>query len=215
MVLSELGIDGEVVITNDCSKDKTSEILAALQNEFTNLVVVTHTEKNEGYGRALRDAIKASKGEFVATIDSDGQFNILELGNLLNLIDDSLGMVVGYRDRKKDTFLKVMADRILNLMVRVMFGVKVQDTNCAFKLIRGNLIRGLRIETNGFQTPTEILLKLYYKDVKFKQVAVTHRQREGGQSSLKFFKTSWNFTSYLFYMRHKVYLWRRGVLAEL
>lgn len=213
--LANLNIEGEVVVTNDCSKDRTGEILAKLHTEFKNLVVITHKDKNEGYGRALRDAIGASQGEVVATIDSDGQFDIYELWKLMEKLDKNLDMVVGYRDRKKDSFMKVLADRILNLMVRMMFGVKVRDTNCAFKLIRGDLIRSLRIETNGYQTPTEILLKMYYRGSKFTQVAVSHKKREGGQSSLKFFKTSWNFTCYLFYMKHKVYLWRRGVLAEL
>lgn len=213
--LSDLSITGEVCVTDDCSKDKTPEILAKLKTEFPNLVVVTHDGINEGYGRALRDAINASHGELVVTIDSDGQFDILELGRLLELLDDNLDMVVGFRDRKKDSLLKVFADRVLNLMVRMMFGVKVRDTNCAYKLIRGDLIRNLNIETNGFQTPTEILLKLYYGGAKFKQAKITHREREGGQSSLKFFKVSWDFTCYLFYMRKKVNLWRRGVLAQL
>jgi glycosyltransferase involved in cell wall biosynthesis len=213
--LGDLNITGEVVITDDCSKDNTPKILAGLRSEFPNLVVVTHTGKNEGYGRALRDAIAASTGDLVVTIDSDGQFDILELGKLIEKMDTQTEMVVGYRMGKKDSFAKVIADRILNLMVRMMFGVKVRDTNCAFKLIRGDLIRNLRIETNGFQTPTEILLKLHYGGARFKQVGVTHRKREGGQSSLKFIKVSWDFTCYLFYLRHKVSLWRRGVLHQL
>lgn len=213
--LADLNLDGEVVVTDDCSQDNTGEILETLQSEFSRLVVITHKDKNEGYGRALRDAIAASRGDLVVTIDSDGQFDIFELRKLMLKLDSGIDMVVGFRDRKKDSFIKVFADRVLNLMVRIMFGVKVRDTNCAYKLIRGELIRSLRIETNGFQTPTEILLKLYYRGVKFSQVSVTHRKREGGQSSLKFFKTAWNFTCYLFYMKKKVYLWRRGVLAEL
>lgn len=213
--LADLEMTGEVCVTDDCSKDNTPEILAGLKDEFSNLVVVTHEGKNEGYGRALRDAIQASSGDFVVTIDSDGQFDILELGKLFDIYNESLDMVVGFRSRKKDSFIKVLADRILNLMVRCFFGIRVRDTNCAFKLIRGDLARKMRIETNGFQTPTEMLLKMYYNKAKFKQVAVTHKKREGGQSSLKFFKTSFDFTYYLFYMRLKVYLWRRGVLSEL
>jgi len=208
-------IHGEVVVTDDCSKDKTPQILASLKKEFPDLIIVTHTGRNEGYGRALRDAIKASSGEFVATIDSDGQFDILELGKLYNELNPNIDMVIGYRMGKKDSIFKVFADRGLNLLVRLMFGLNVRDSNCAFKLIKGDLIRALNIETNGYQTPTEILLKMHYKGARFKQVGITHRARKGGKSSLKIIKTSWDFFCFLVYMRHKVTLWRRRVLADL
>ncbi|HDS29525.1 MAG TPA: glycosyltransferase family 2 protein, partial [Firmicutes bacterium] len=66
---------GEIVVTDDCSKDSTGEILERLQKLHPNIVIVTHLERNQGYGRALSDAIAASRGEWVATIDSDGQFD--------------------------------------------------------------------------------------------------------------------------------------------
>ena len=213
--LAEQNLDGEVVVTDDCSKDKTPQILENLQKEFKRLVVVTHKGRNEGYGRALRDAIKASSGELVVTIDSDGQFDILELSKLLKELNPEIGMVAGFRMGKKDSIFKVIADRGLNLLVRIMFGLQIRDSNCAFKLIRGEIIRSFTIETNGYQTPTEILLKVHYKGAKFKQVGITHRHRKGGKSSLKIFKTSWDFFCYLVYMRIKVSLWRRRVLSEL
>ena len=80
---------GEIVVTNDCSKDKTGEILKRLQDEHQNLVIVTHDGKNQGYGRALSDAIESSRGIWVATIDSDGQFNPENLPDLLKKTSDT------------------------------------------------------------------------------------------------------------------------------
>jgi dolichol-phosphate mannosyltransferase len=206
---------GEIVVTNDCSKDSTADILARLQESMPNLVVVTHLQRNLGYGRALSDAIAATRGEWVATIDSDGQFDPGDLPSLLEKAGEGVDCVAGYRMKKKDSPLRVIADRGLNMIVRTLFGVPHRDTNCAFKLIRGDVIRGLTIETNGFQTPTEIVLKLNALGYRLAEAGVSHRAREEGKSKLKVVKTSLEFLRFLFYLRGKINLYRRGILARL
>lgn len=210
---------GEIVVTNDCSTDRTPEILSRLQKSMPNLVIVTHLEKNQGYGRALSDAIAASRGSWVATIDSDGQFDPCDLPRLLKTLEDagidSIDCVAGYRMKKKDSLVRVIADRGLNLIVRMLFGIAHRDTNCAFKLIRGSIIRDLTIETNGFQTPTEIILKLNAMKHSMIECGVTHRSREEGKSKLKVIKTSMDFFRFLFYLRSKIILYRRKILARL
>ncbi len=210
------GDAGEVCVTNDASKDRTGEILAKLKDEFNDrLVVVTHAPKNEGYGRALADAIKASSGEWVATIDSDGQFDIGQLHELAAKAVDGIDFVAGYRVRKKDSPLRVIADRGLNMLVRIMFGIPHRDTNCAFKLVRGDLLRALDIESNGFQTPTEIVLKLHFTGAKSVEAPIHHLQREEGKSKLKVIKTSRDFFAFLCYMRARVKLFKRGIISKL
>jgi len=206
---------GEIVVTNDCSKDGTGEILARLQEIYPNLVIVTHFEKNQGYGRALSDAIAASRGEWVATIDSDGQFAPGDLPSMLQKALDNVDCVAGYRMKKKDSFLRVFADRGLNFIVRTLFGIPHRDTNCALKLVRGDILRNLTIETNGFQTPTEIVLKLNALGYRMVESGVTHRAREEGKSKLKVIRTSLDFLRFLFYLRTKINLYRRGILARL
>jgi glycosyltransferase involved in cell wall biosynthesis len=206
---------GEIVVTNDCSEDATGEILARLQESNPNIVIVTHLERNQGYGRALSDAIAATRGEWVATIDSDGQFDPADLPELLKHAVEGIDCVAGYRRRKKDSVVRVIADRGLNLIVRIMFGIRHRDTNCAFKLIRGDVIRGLSIETNGFQTPTEIILKLNAMGYRMSECGVSHRIRGEGKSKLKVLKTSIDFLKSLFYLRTKTNLYKRGLLEKL
>lgn len=206
---------GEIVVTNDCSKDRTGEILAGLQETYSNLVIVTHEGRNQGYGRALSDAIAASRGEWVATIDSDGQFDPADLPKVLEHAAVKVDCVAGFRMKKKDSFIRVFADRGLNFIVRTLFGIRHRDTNCAFKLIRGEIIRRLSIETNGFQTPTEIVLKLNAMGHPMVECGVTHRVREEGKSKLQVIRTSMDFLRFLFYLRTKINLYKRGILAKL
>ena len=210
------GEKGEVCVTNDASKDRTGEILSRLKKEFgERLVVVTHSAVNEGYGRALADAIKASSGEWIATIDSDGQFDIFQLPELAANIKPDIDFIAGYRAGKQDSLVRVIADRGLNILVRLMFGIDHRDTNCAFKLVRGDLLRNLDIESNGFQTPTEIVLKLHFSGAKSVEVPVRHLKREEGKSKLKVIKVSLEFFAFLKYMQKRVNLYKRGIISKL
>ncbi len=205
----------EIVITNDGSSDKTLEILHQLAKEFANLRIV-NSEANCGYGAALSKAIYASKGEYVVTIDSDGQFELSDHRSLFEVcLENNLDAVTGYRMGKKDTLMRVIADRILNIIVRVLLGLKFKDTNCALKLVKGDMIRKMNIEAKAYPTPTEILIKLKELGANVGEEGVRHNEREGGKSHLKFFKTGMNMLGFLIYMRWKLNLKRRKIIDKI
>jgi glycosyltransferase involved in cell wall biosynthesis len=213
-VLRSITPDSEVVVCNDGSVDRTGTILASLQAEYKDLKVVTNNP-NQGYGAAMANAIAASTGDIVVSIDSDGQFDIADLHHMLPLFTGNLDVLSGYRTSKKDTFIKVFADRTLNRMIRLMFGVKYKDTNCALKLYRGSMIRSLNLEARGFQLPTEIMLKAHALNYTIAETPVTHRERKGGASSLAPWKTATQMLRFLLYVRRKITLYRKGVLRSL
>jgi glycosyltransferase involved in cell wall biosynthesis len=214
-VLQENEANAEIVLANDGSTDRTLEILENLSQKIPLLKVVSYTP-NRGYGYALKTAIRASKGQWVITLDSDGQFDLADFPSLLKLQNEKqLDFVTGYRMKKKDNLFRVIADRSLNLIVRTMFSVSLKDTNCAMKLIRGDLARTLNIEARGYPTPTEITIKLITLGAKTAETGVHHSERLQGQSKLKFFRTSISFFRFLFYLRKKVRLYKAGILQTL
>lgn len=214
-VLQENAARAEIVLANDGSTDRTLEILENLSQKLPLLKVVSYTP-NRGYGYALKTAIRASKGQWVITLDSDGQFDLADFPSLLKLQNEKqLDFVTGYRMKKKDNLFRVIADRSLNLIVRTMFSVSLRDTNCAMKLIRGDLARTLNIEARGYPTPTEITIKLITLGAKTAETGVRHLERLQGQSKLKFFRTSISFFRFLFYLRKKVRLYKAGILQTL
>lgn len=214
-VLQENRANAEIVLANDGSTDRTLEILENLSQQIPSLKVVSYTP-NRGYGYALKTAIRASKGQWVITLDSDGQFDLADFPSLLKLQNEQqLDFVTGYRMKKKDNLFRVIADRSLNLIVRTMFPVSLRDTNCAMKLIRGDLARTLNIEAKGYPTPTEITVKLITLGAKTSEIGVHHLERLQGQSKLKFFRTVISFFRFLFYLRKKVRLYKAGILQTL
>jgi glycosyltransferase involved in cell wall biosynthesis len=214
-VIRKNSLPCEIVLANDGSTDNTLEILERLSTEIPLLRFVTY-KPNRGYGYALKQAIQASHGELVVTLDSDGQFDLADLPRLLERFrKNELDFVTGFRVKKKDNIVRVLADRGLNLVVRSLFWVSLRDTNCAMKLIRGDLARGLNIEARGYPTPTEITVKLVALGAKTGEEGVTHTDRVAGQSKLKVLKTSISTFRFLLYLRKKIKLYRAGILQTL
>ncbi len=214
-VFKSAEIDGEIVITNDGSTDKTAGILQGLQEKIPRLRVVAH-KQNGGYGRALSSAIRNSCGQWVVTIDSDGQFDLKDSIPLLTqALAEDLDGVTGYRGKKQDTLFRVFADRALNVIVRALFGIKYRDTNCALKVVKGDFLRQVNIEARGYPAPTETLIKLNRLGARIGEGRVTHLERVGGLSKLKPFQTSINFLKFLVYLKFKIYLYRTKVIHSL
>lgn len=207
------GIQGEIVIGEDGSTDGTKDILRELQGKFANLVVVDHAV-NRGYGYALSSAIVRSRGDYVLTIDSDGQFDAGEYKLLLAEMDKGYDVVTGYRRRKQDRLLRVIADRVLNLMIRVLFRLPLRDTNCALKLFKGDMARRLMIEARGYPTPTELLVRAQTLAYRIGETGITHYERAGGTTKLKALRTSWQMLLFLVYLKYKQMLFGMNVIND-
>ncbi len=212
-VLAGFSEPSEIVVCNDGSTDGTARVLEDLGRRIPRLRVVSF-EQNGGYGRALSAAIGASRGEWIATIDSDGQFDLadaLVLGRALE--EEGVDCITGYRTRKNDSLFRVAADRGLNLLVRVLFGVALRDTNCALKVARGDVLRGLLIEARGYPTPTEICVRLQARGYRVAERPVVHRERAGGASKLHPFRTAWSMLRFLLYLRVRLKLARDRIIV--
>lgn len=214
-ILDGYGQRYEIIVTNDGSTDNTKEILEKLKTKIECLKVINY-EVNHGYGFALSSSINNSAGEYVITIDSDGQFLLSDFKNLLKMLEtNTYDVVTGRRDRKKDTLIRVIADRTLNAIIRLLFGIKLNDTNCALKIIKGDIIRNLTIEAAGYPTPTEICLKLNSLGLRIGEEKITHLKRLKGISKLKIFKTGFNFLLFLFFLKYKIILYKRGIINKI
>ena len=95
----------EIVVVDDGSRDRTGEILARLAAEMGARLRVVRHPVNEGYGAALRDGFRATTGELVFYTDSDNQFDLRELADILPLMKD-VDAVLGYRVDRQDPWMR-------------------------------------------------------------------------------------------------------------
>ncbi|HLC72276.1 MAG TPA: glycosyltransferase family 2 protein [Candidatus Nanoarchaeia archaeon] len=213
-ILEETKKEGEIIVVNDGSKDNTKEILNELKKEMTELKVINHNA-NEGYGKAVADGIKVAKGEYIVTLDSDNQFNIEELNRLLQKIMSGYDIVAGYREKKKDSILRVFANKVLNNLVWLFFLEKFKDINCSFRLYNRKVFDNINMEARSFVLPTEILLKAKTKGFRIAEVEVSHKSRERGRSSIKLARDAVQTLLFLIYLKKKIKLYKKKIIIDL
>ncbi len=191
----------EVIIIDDGSTDGTSQIADELCRQNDGYVRVIHHDKSSGYGNALKAGFAASRFDLVFFTDGDYQFDMNDLNRALSVIEDH-DIVAGYRENRKDPRLRILLAKGYNLLVRVLFGLKLKDIDCSFKLFRRKALEKITIESQGYFIDTEIMVKAKKQGLKIKELAVRHLPRTSGKSKVK--------TKHIFLTLHEIAkLWKR------
>ncbi len=211
--LPNLVQDYEVVVVDDGSHDATPRIIDRLATANSH-VVALHHEVNRGYGDALMTGFANTRGNWVMFMDSDRQFDIADLERLLPYVD-SYDIVAGYRIHRQDPPLRLLYAGIFNLAVRIFFGLQLRDVDCAFKVFRGDLLRGMNLEFGGALINTEMLAKARRAGATMTEVGVNHYPRlEGAQSGGSFkvvFRAMRNF--WRLWWRMRTYVPPSGIVV--
>jgi glycosyltransferase involved in cell wall biosynthesis len=169
----------EIIAVNDGSIDKTKNILENFKIKED--VVVVHHKKNLGYGAALRDGFNLAKGDLIFFTDSDRQFDIRDINLFLEKIDKK-DFIVGYRKKRSDNFIRIINASIFRFVARILFGVKVKDVDCAFKLFKSYVLKD-NLFSNGALINLEILAKAKKRNYRFIELPVNHFERKEGVST--------------------------------
>ncbi|MFH1017559.1 MAG: glycosyltransferase family 2 protein [Pseudomonadota bacterium] len=177
--------EGEVIVVNDGSTDRTAELLEGLVRRFPGRVRAIHHAQNRGYAPTLRDGFLAAKGDWVFYTDADNQFVLGEIDRLTAL-SEGADLVIGYRADRQDPAFRKFTARIYNSMVHFVFGLRgVRDIDCAFKLFRRSVFNRIQIESRHFLIDAEILIKAQRLGMVIRETAVTHLPRKSGRSTVK------------------------------
>jgi glycosyltransferase involved in cell wall biosynthesis len=175
--------DYEMIAVDDGSTDRTGQILEDLQKSLPFLRVIGH-KRNLGYGASLREAFAKATKEYVFFTDSDMQFDVREISLLLPLAE-KYDIVVGYRHKRCDPFLRIFLSWGYNFLARRVFGLKIRDIDCAFKLFRRSVFDVIKIKSRNFFASTEIMAKARYYGFTCIEVPVTHYPRRKGHTTVK------------------------------
>jgi glycosyltransferase involved in cell wall biosynthesis len=171
----------ELLVINDGSTDKTGLIADRLSEEHEYVRVVHHKE-NRGYGAALMSGFSNSIHEWVFFTDGDRQFLISEIELLLNHIDDH-DLIIGFRKARRDPWHRILYGHAWTRVVQLLFGLKVKDINCAFKLVKKTIMDGITLHSSGAVINTELMIKAKLSGAYIKQVGVSHRPRMFGKQT--------------------------------
>lgn len=180
--VDSLGLEAIVVPVDDGSRDQTGALLDAVQERIGPRLLVVHNQPNLGYGGALRagfDRALAAGADAIFYMDSDGQFDIMELARLLPLLGP-FDAAFGYRAHRQDRWLRRFNGWAWSVLISLVFGVRVRDVDCAFKLIRADFIEAAHLSAGGAMISAELVARLEQAGLRFRQVAVSHYPRRSG-----------------------------------
>ncbi len=199
--LRTLSDDFEIIVCNDGSADYTAAVLDELATRYPELIVIHHA-KNQGYGAALRTAFARARKAFVFYTDGDAQYDVRELALLVNALAPGIDIVNGYKISRNDPLHRIIIGRLYHHLMRLLFGFKIRDVDCDFRLMRRSMLQSLPLTAMDGTLPLELVKRLSMAGARFAEVPVHHFHRVYGHS--QFF----NLRRLLRALRDIVQLWR-------
>lgn len=181
-VAGTLTPDFEVIVVNDGSQDATPLILDELAEQYPDHVRIVHHPVNRGYGGALKSGFAAASKDLVFYTDGDAQYDPAEMTALWTCLTSDVDWVNGYKLSRSDPFHRIVIGRVYHHMVKLLFGLRVRDVDCDFRLMRRRIFDVVRLEKNSGVICLEMMKKFQDAGFRVAEVPVHHYHRTYGKS---------------------------------
>ena len=181
----DFGVEKEMIIVNDASSDSSFEriedFLKTCKN--TNIISLKH-DINQGKGAGIHTGLKVATGDWIVIQDADLELDPNDINLLMKpIINEKIEVVYGSRFLDKtnqpgDSFLARQANLFLTWLSNVVFRIHITDMETCYKMVRGDLFKGLNLKEQRFGFEPEITAKLAkIENVRFQEVAITYNAR--------------------------------------
>ena len=181
-VAATLTPDFEVIVINDGSQDDTPRILDELARVYPQHVRIVHHQQNRGYGGALRTGFATASKEFVFYTDGDAQYDPAEMKVLWETMTDGMDWVNGWKISRADPLHRIIIGRIYHHTVKLLFGLRVRDVDCDFRLMRRRIFDVVHLEKNSGVICLEMMKKFQDAGFRVAETPVHHFHRAYGKS---------------------------------
>lgn len=178
---SELTPDFEVIVVNDGSSDATAEIADELTRTYPHVRVVHHPA-NRGYGSALQTGFRSATKDLIFYTDGDAQYDPAEIALLWAKLTPGADLVNGYKISRSDPLHRIVIGRLYHYIVSILFGLRVRDVDCDFRLMRRAIFERIQLEKTSGVICLEMMKKIQDADFRIVEVPVHHYHRAFGKS---------------------------------
>ena len=182
-ILETLTDDYEILIVDDASTDRTGAIAETLSGQDPRIRVVHHP-RNLRLGGALKTGFSSATKDLVLYSDADYPFDMIELVKAVRIIRRA-DVVAAYRfDRTGEGPIRTLYSFGWNLLIKMLFGLRVKDVNFSFKLVRRRVFEKVRLKSDSSFIDAELLIRCQYHGYRILQMGVDYFPRTRGISTL-------------------------------
>lgn len=185
-VLDRLGKPYEVVFVDDGSTDGCRKLLREMVSQHPSMRMLGFKE-NRGLSAALLAGMREARGETVVTLDSDLQNDPADISRLLPYLDQ-YDMATGWRQKRKDSWLKRVASRAGNSVRNWMTGENIHDSACTFRAFKRKCVKNIML-FDGMHRFLPTLVKM--EGFRVIEVPVSHYGRNFGKSKFNIRNRIW------------------------
>jgi glycosyltransferase involved in cell wall biosynthesis len=169
----------ELIVVDDGSKDGTRDILAELARQHQFKLILQPS--NGGKGAALRRGFEEVTGDLVVIQDADLEYSPEEFPQLIQLICEGRADVV-YGSRflgrhRVFMFTHYAGNRLVTLVTNILYNTMLSDMETCYKVMRTEVIRSFRLESNGFGIEPELTAKIFKRHYRVYEVPITYDGR--------------------------------------
>lgn len=173
--------DYEIIVVNDGSRDGSALVLADLAEQFPALRVIHHPQ-NRGYGGALISGFSAATKEWIFYTDGDAQYDAAEVTDLVVAVRPGTDIAQGWKLGRGDTWYRKVIGRAYHHVVKLLFSLKIRDTDCDFRLFRRELYVTNPLTSTSGVICVEMMRRFEQAGAWYVEVPVHHYFRPSGKS---------------------------------
>ncbi|MFH1397812.1 MAG: glycosyltransferase family 2 protein [Candidatus Omnitrophota bacterium] len=176
--INSVNVDKEIIIVDDCSPDGSVNMLKKIKNN--DIKVILHNQ-NRGKGASFLTGLAIAQGEFVILQDADLEYNPQDYVALVDYaLKNNLAVVYGSRFLKTWRVTSLghyLVNKLLTTFTNILFRSSLTDMETCYKLVRLDLLKGLNLQSQGFEIEPEITGKILKKGYRIAEIPISYNPR--------------------------------------
>ena len=181
--LEKLYLEFELWIFDNCSNDGTDVLVNSLLKKYKNLRYYKQ-EKNFGYAINFQTALKLPVSDYKFVIDGDGQYDLEDVKECIEILDSGYDILVGIRMPRKDPKIRIFMSLVLKFLSKIILGSNLEDINVGFRCMTKEAANKINLKYKYNFAGPEIFALSVMKKLKIAEKIIKHHPREGGRSEL-------------------------------
>ena len=193
-VMHAAGIDGEVVVADNASEDRSAELATAAGARVV-------TEPRRGYGSAYLAGFAAARGRYLVMADADLTYDFAEIPRFVEHLEKGSELVMG--DRMDNIHPGAMpwlhryvGNPVLTGILNLFFRTGVSDAHCGMRALRRDVLPRLDLRTTGMEFASEMVIRASKEKLRISEFPIEYHPR-GGESKLSSFRDGWRHLRFL------------------